>query len=74
MAMIFIGKSECAICGQTLMEGDEIVGLPPISDTSNPLYEYFDAGFHRSCFESWDKKNEVYFILKKEKSNRDTTK
>ena len=70
MALIFIGKSECAICGQTLMESDEIVGLPAISDTSNPLYQYFDQGFHKSCFESWEKKNEVQLILKKEFQNR----
>jgi hypothetical protein len=53
----------CAICGQTLMENDEMIGLPPISDTSNPLYKYFDEGFHKRCFENWDKKNDVEAIL-----------
>ena len=47
------------------MEGDEIFGLPAIADTTNPLYKYFDQGFHKSCFENWDKKKQVELILKR---------
>jgi hypothetical protein len=66
MAIIILGKSRCPICGELLQEGDEITGLPAISDLANPLYPYFDAGFHKSCFENWDKRNEIEAILKKE--------
>ena len=67
MALIFLNESECAVCGKTLGEHDDIVGLPAISDTANPLYPYFDRGFHTSCFENWDKKEEVQRILQKER-------
>ena len=67
--MIFLGKSKCALCGQTLMEGQQIKGLPPSSDTSNPLHKYFDAGFHQSCFDSWDKKEQVLFMVAEETKN-----
>ena len=67
MALIFINKSECAVCGKTFIEHDEIVSLPPISDTANPLYKYFDTGFHKVCFEHWDKKEDVQAILAKER-------
>jgi len=67
--MIFLGKSKCPLYSQILVEADKIWGLPPISDTSNPLYHYFDEGFHKSCFENWERKNEVELILKKEISD-----
>jgi hypothetical protein len=67
MALIFIGKSICAICGKTFMTHDEIVALPPSSETANPLYQYFDQGFHKSCFEHWDKKEEVEEIIEKQR-------
>jgi hypothetical protein len=67
MAIIFTGKSQCAVCGKILREHDEIISLPPISDTTNPLYKYFDTGFHKSCFKHWDKKEEVQIILEKER-------
>ncbi|MEP7375895.1 MAG: hypothetical protein ABI675_21040 [Chitinophagaceae bacterium] len=69
MAMIFLGKSKCNLCGQTLMEGQKIISLPPSVDTSNQLYQYFDAGFHQSCFEVWDKKEQIESMLAEEKKN-----
>ncbi|HVU99312.1 MAG TPA: hypothetical protein VHE34_29020 [Puia sp.] len=69
MALIFLDKSECALCGKVLKEHDEIVALPAASDTANPLYKYFDQGFHKSCFELWDKKEEVQAILQKQKED-----
>lgn len=66
MAMIFLGKSECPLCGQLLVEEDEIIALPAISDTLHSLYRFFDTGFHKVCFDNWDKKLEVQAILEKE--------
>ncbi len=59
MALIFLGTTKCALCGQTLMEEDDVTGLPAIADKSHPLYEYFDCGFHLTCFDNWDKKEEA---------------
>ena len=67
MALIFRGLTECALCGKTLQEGDDVTALPPIADTQHPLYKYFDAGIHKQCFENWDKKEEVSKIIKVEK-------
>jgi hypothetical protein len=66
MAMIFLGKSECPICGKILVEGDDIIGLPPLIDITHPLYTYFDEGMHRACYENWDKKSQVEAALENE--------
>ena len=52
MALIFLGLTECAICGKVLQEGNAVTSLPPIADKQNPLYKYFDAGLHTQCFEN----------------------
>jgi hypothetical protein len=67
MALIFLGQSTCAICGRLLIQGEEITALPAVSNTSHPLYHYFDQGFHLQCFENWDKKNEALDLVKEEK-------
>lgn len=54
MALILLGKSSCALCGRPLLAGEPLTALPAIADTTHPLYGYFDAGFHRTCFEHWD--------------------
>lgn len=67
MALIILGSTECALCGKVLQEGDEVTSLSPIADKQHPLYQYFDAGLHKQCFENWDKKEEVLRIIKEEK-------
>ena len=66
MALIFLGVTECAICGKVLQKGNAVTSLSPIADKQNPLYKYFDAGLHKQCFENWDKKEEVLRIIKVE--------
>ncbi|HOZ87108.1 MAG TPA: hypothetical protein PL029_05070 [Bacteroidia bacterium] len=66
MALIFSGHTACALCGEILKEGDMIEGLPPLSEKTHPLYKYFDCGFHKSCFDSWDKKTEALALLNEE--------
>jgi len=66
MALIFLGSSECPLCNKILQKGDEIIGLPPIAEIGNPLYRYFDCGFHKKCFDAWDKKQEIEAILSRE--------
>ena len=67
MALIFLGLTECAICGKVLQKGEEVTSLPPIADKQNPLYKYFDAGLHTTCFENWDKKEVVVKVIKEAK-------
>ena len=57
MALIFRGKSECPLCGNVIMDGDEIVATSHfIADSNDPLWEFSDAGMHRSCFLTWDQR------------------
>jgi hypothetical protein len=67
MALIFLGQSTCALCCQFLMPGEQVKGLPAISNTIHPLYKYFDCGFHLQCFQNWDKKEEALNLIKEEK-------
>lgn len=57
--MIFLGRSECPICGKFLVEGDDIIGLPPLIDTTHLLFRYFDTGMHRACYDNWNKKDKI---------------
>jgi hypothetical protein len=66
MALIFIGFSPCALCGQTLQEGEDITGLPPSTKKDHPLYPFFDSGFHLKCFEEWGSREEALAIVKEE--------
>jgi hypothetical protein len=54
MALIFTGKTTCAICGAILKEGEDIFGTAggPIQP-NDPLWRYQDAGMHRDCFRKW---------------------
>ena len=66
MALIFLGSTKCVLCDELLLQGEKVSSLPPISDITNPLYKYFDAGLHTQCFENWDKKEEVLKVIKEE--------
>lgn len=63
MALIIIGSSKCALCHQVVLSKADIMALPPISQTGNPLYQYFDCVVHIKCFDSWNKKPEVLKII-----------
>ena len=69
MALIFLGSTACAVCGQLLLDKDDVAGLPPLANTQHPLYKYFDAGFHASCFAKWDEKEEALRVLEEERQN-----
>jgi hypothetical protein len=54
MALIFSGKSKCAVCAGILREGEELVATSHfITESSDPLYRYSDAGMHLRCFVGW---------------------
>jgi hypothetical protein len=55
MAMIFLGKSPCRICGEILKQGDAIVAFPPgLFKPRTPLFVLNDAGVHASCILDWE--------------------
>ena len=54
MALLLPGRSTCQLCGEPLRAGEDLAGLPALADTSHPLYDYFDQGFHQNCFANWE--------------------
>ena len=57
MALIFIGKTECALCGRVLEADDMIVATSHfIADSQHPLWRFSDAAMHRTCFLNWDQR------------------
>ena len=69
MALLFLGSTTCALCGQLLLDIDDVAGLPPLADTQHYLHKYFDAGFHASCFANWAEKEEALRVLEEERQN-----
>jgi hypothetical protein len=66
MALIFLGSTECGICNKVLMDNDDVIGLPAISNLNHRLHRYFDMGFHQECFDNWIEKPEIQAILDNE--------
>jgi hypothetical protein len=59
MAIVITGKSTCALCGETLLPKQEIVGTPHfIADRKDPLWRFSDAAMHRTCFDEWEHRAE----------------
>jgi len=69
MALIFTDSTTCILCNCVIKAGDEIAALPPLSDNTHPLYEYFDCGFHQDCFDAWNKKDEALALAAAEKKD-----
>jgi hypothetical protein len=49
VALIFRGKTECSLCGNVIMAGDEIVA-------TSHLWRFSDSAMHRGCFLTWDQR------------------
>lgn len=57
MTLIFLGKTECSICGVVLEEGDDLVATTHfIADQADPLWRFSDSAMHRSCFLEWEQR------------------
>ena len=57
VALILFGKTECSLCGNVFMAGDEIVATSHfIADRDDPLWRFSDSAMHRSCFLAWDRR------------------
>lgn len=67
MALIFLEHTRCGLCNEILHSDELITGLPPSANTEHILYKYFDQGFHQTCFDNWDKKEEVLNLIAEEK-------
>ena len=55
MALIFLGKTQCALCSAILIAGDELVATTHfIADPSDQLWRFSDAAMHKECFLNWE--------------------
>lgn len=55
MALFDAGFTRCALCGEILAEGEDMVGTTHfLGDREHPLYRYSDALMHRACFLKWE--------------------
>ena len=60
MALIFLDRSICALCGNVLRKEDELVAFPPFEGNEHdPLYFFSDADFHAACFLTHPLKDEA---------------
>jgi hypothetical protein len=57
VAIVFAGRTLCALCGEPLQERDDVVATTHfIGDATDPLWAFSDAGMHRGCFLGWSLK------------------
>ncbi len=63
MALSFLGKSECSICGKVIKPADVYVGFPHFLDESSVHYKYSDSVMHKNCFENWKHKEAFVSLL-----------
>jgi hypothetical protein len=50
MALVFIGKSRCDVCGEPICKGEDYVGFPAFLPKKHRLWKYSDGVFHSKCF------------------------
>jgi hypothetical protein len=63
MAIVLRGKTECSVCGNVIMNGDDIVATSHfIADKNDPSWRFSDSAMHHSCFNEWDHRAE--FVAK----------
>lgn len=57
VALNFRRKTECSLCGNVIMDDDEIVAMSHfIADKNDPLWLFSDSAMHRPCFLTWDQR------------------
>lgn len=50
MPVVTLGRTKCVLCGELLLNGEDIVALPPMFyNERDPAWVLNDAGVHRSC-------------------------
>lgn len=46
-----LGWSQCSLCNRTLLEGDEVIGMPDALPF--PVWIHADSAMHLACFRAW---------------------
>ena len=53
MALVLLGKSACALCGQVLCSDQDNVLIPAVPIRASSLARFADVAVHLGCFMSW---------------------
>lgn len=66
MAIIFLGQSQCVLCGLVVDSNRRFLGLPPlISNELDPLFVFSDSAVHEDCLDNNPLKNNLLWCLEK---------
>ncbi|MGE0132364.1 MAG: hypothetical protein AB7U82_30140 [Blastocatellales bacterium] len=66
MALIFRGKTKCALCDTVLKSDDRIVATSHfIADRKHPLWRFSDAAMHKTCFLDWEQRQAFIDLFNK---------
>jgi hypothetical protein len=49
MALVFMGKTSCGVCGVPICEGEDRVAFPAFLPKTHRLWKYSDGVFHSKC-------------------------
>jgi DNA-directed RNA polymerase subunit N (RpoN/RPB10) len=75
MAIVILGKTRCALCGDLLLEGEDVVSFPPLfCNQRDPAWVLNDAGVHRSCLVEQDLSDRALGKLREFDEHRDRPK
>jgi hypothetical protein len=59
MALVFMGKTPCGVCGAPIREGEDCVAFPAFLPRTHRLWKYSDGVFHSKCFANEPNSDEV---------------
>ena len=65
MALVFLGKSKCSICGLVLESNQDVTGLPHLLPPDDPLWKFSDSAMHCACYEHWEHRIDFESIVHK---------
>jgi hypothetical protein len=68
MALVFIGKTECGVCGAPICEGEDRVAFPAFLPKTHRLWKYSDGVFHSKCFADDPNSGEVQSLYQQFRS------
>jgi hypothetical protein len=65
MALIFPGKTTCALCGQVIHSTKAVLAYPAFLPPGHRLYPFTDAAFQTHCLASWPESQELEHLYRR---------
>ncbi len=64
MALLFLGKTQCPLCGEIIYSENDVYMFSHFISQNNRLWKYSDSSIHKNCFDKWKDKNEFLELYK----------